>query len=418
MPSTTKSERSYYPYNLERNESKMMCLWIFIPIKLAPAHVQEIILWFDIISNIGGILSGMTYLAFNHGHNSLKWLGSIMTLMSLIIQPQASFLMCFWRKWLKNGKLNCIIKCYCWIRTSFFTFLTAGAVWGLCYHYHLWNESQKDYNDHDNKELPNTFYVVADVSRSIGSYSESITREIFYTINSFVGTFVTAYLGALGFFMKFACEKMQKDKTLVQVSVVNEEIELIEPNFVEVVNAELDNGDMPIQISQANKEVVDDDFAEEDIEGMPNIMPHYNAFQNQKAGNTVNIQKNSEDRGDFHKANTNFEDNEANNVVVQPLRKKDKNIRQDVKIEEIDLSDDENRRESVNSFNRGRSELFGPKTLGNKGNTWALPTGKNTETNQLKNDNDRPGTATKKSKSKKKKQEEENKQDSFDEEEI
>jgi len=116
--------------------------------------------------------------------------------------------MCNWRKWLKSGKLNCMIKCYLWIRTSFYVFLICGAIWGMCYHYHLWNEAQKDYNDHDNKELPNRFYIVADISRSIGSYSESITREIYYTIDSIIGAFVTLYVGAIGFFMKDACEKM------------------------------------------------------------------------------------------------------------------------------------------------------------------------------------------------------------------
>jgi len=163
-------------------------------------------------------------------------------------------------------------------------------------------------------------------------------------------------------------------------------------------------GGMPIQISRANKEVFDNNIAQQDVEDMPNVMP-LNAFQNQKAGNTVNIQKNSEDRGDFHKANTNFE-NEENNIIVQPLRKKD-TFGQDINIEEIDLSDDEFRKESVNRSNGGRSELFGLKAYGNKGQNWALPTGKNTETNQIKNNNDRPGTADQKPKSKKKKQEEE-----------
>lgn len=79
---------------------------------------------------------------------------------------------------------------------------------GMCYHYELWNEAQKDYNKHDNKGAPNTFFFVGDTSRSIGSYSESITREVYYTISGLVGMFVSIYCTLIGLFAKYACEKM------------------------------------------------------------------------------------------------------------------------------------------------------------------------------------------------------------------
>jgi len=117
-----------------------------------------------------------------------------------------------WRQWLKSGTccgtLSCHSKTWFYIRSVFWVLIISVSVYGFCYHYHLWDQAQKDYNDHDNKKLPNRFYIVSDISRSIGSYSESITREIYYTIDSIIGAFVTLYVGAIGFFMKDACEKM------------------------------------------------------------------------------------------------------------------------------------------------------------------------------------------------------------------
>merc|ERR1712062_25674 len=120
---------------------------------------------------------------------------------------------------------------------------------------------------------------------------------------------------------------MIQDKKCVLVRVVNEEIGLIEPNFAQVLNAEFNNGNveyqnegMPVQFSQSNKnapqnkvsynsdENTPDEVPEEDVEGVPKVMPQYNAFQNQKAGNTVNIKKDSDGELEFQKANTNFEE--------------------------------------------------------------------------------------------------------------
>lgn len=76
----------------------------------------------------------------------------------------------------------------------------------------MWNDAQDDYNKHDNKALPKSFWYLKEGSRGIGSYAESVTREAYYTFGSIYGVLLAFYLTLLSFVGDKAVEMMVADE--------------------------------------------------------------------------------------------------------------------------------------------------------------------------------------------------------------
>jgi len=189
----TTIDTTKYPYNLQKNDSRVFCLWVFIPMKLTPSAAFSFILWFDIILAccLFPIGSGYMYEEAFHGFKTMYGYGIVFWLM-FIFSIYIMVLQCKWRKFLKSGTLSKHSKVWFYIRSVFWALISCLAIYGFLYHYELWDESQKDYNK-SHKKNPQFVFLVDDTTRGIGSYSESITREVFYTMSMFVWAFSSCY---------------------------------------------------------------------------------------------------------------------------------------------------------------------------------------------------------------------------------
>jgi len=168
----------------------VFCLWLFVPMKIAPSEAFSFILWFDIILQCCLFPIGSGYMYNNGGHKTMYGYGMLFWLMSFF-NIYVMIINCKWKQWLKSGTLSCHSKTWFGIRSFFWAFICCISVYGFCYHYHLWDQAQKDYNKFSKKSDDMVF--MSDAARGIGSYSESVTREIFYSLSMFLSTFLSVY---------------------------------------------------------------------------------------------------------------------------------------------------------------------------------------------------------------------------------
>lgn len=85
---------------------------------------------------------------------------------------------------LRGDSLKCYSLALLIMRSIFWTIMFIACIRGVNSNYQWMKDNNDLYNEHDNKELPKSYFIVADVSRGIGSYAESVTRSAYYVFGT------------------------------------------------------------------------------------------------------------------------------------------------------------------------------------------------------------------------------------------
>lgn len=262
----------------------MLCLWAFIPLRLAPSAVIEYITYFDLVYSLIALFFGITCIIANHGHMYLWFIGGFNIFMFVNMFSLSITTLCGWRSFLKKHQLRCYSLVLVIFRSIWWTSIFLGAVGSANTNYQKMKDSNDLYNEHDNKVIPKTYFVTSKIARGIGSYAEEVTKYSYYTFGSMYMAVFASWMMILSYMMRYAMLKCIVDQEKVKAVVSNKKAS---KRLIQRMSLGLNGGDdvVHVEVEEAgNKQ------AEKDVEGI-NEFPVGADFENKNAQN--------EDNGNF-----------------------------------------------------------------------------------------------------------------------